>query len=115
MAEKWSPVKADDLIAWARKNETLLLEYFLGAKSSFVLTVFPDGELKLFPLTIDETQAEGLGVEPGPLTAEKAQRFLLADGRSLINRLSRATTAPDALQQLVAAAGVLLIRRIRAD
>ncbi len=51
----------------------MVLAYFFGDENGYVLAISPTGE-KLTPLFADESAAESLGIEAGPLTAALLKR-----------------------------------------
>ena len=66
----------------------LLLEYLFGQDGGYVVAVGPDGA-RLEALRLDADDAKELGVEPGPLTAERLRAVLVgAKGSGVVPRLA---------------------------
>lgn len=57
-------------------SDGLLLVYMLGQEGGYVVAVGPK-EAKVEKLVVDASAAEALGIEPGPLTAERLSGALL--------------------------------------
>ncbi len=83
-------------------GNSLLLEYFVGDENSYVLVIPPRGAgARLEKITLDPDQARTLGVEPGPLAADRLQAILSgAKGRGLMARIADPTEAVPVTAQL---------------
>lgn len=76
------PLALPELQAWLAESQSLLLQYYLGAKQGYLFIVPPSGEAKLVTLEVNADQAAKLGIEAGPLTAERLQGALVNEGRT---------------------------------
>ncbi len=77
------PVPLDELQQWLAENEAVLLEYMLGVDAGYVLVVPAQGRPpRLERLALDDGQAARLGVEQGPLTADRLRKALTDPDKS---------------------------------
>lgn len=81
-------------------DRSLALEYVLGKDAGFVFVIPPPGQpLRLELLEVSATQAEILGVEPGPLTEAQLRAALVTDEKTGVLDLLRSNAS---LEQLTA-------------
>jgi uncharacterized protein (TIGR03067 family) len=106
------PVPLSRLQQWAAAQESLVLEYLLGANGGYVLAVPPHGAPQLETIAIEHPEAEALGVSSGPLTAERlSQVFNNEQGTGLLQQLRQsgaATGEPQVTARLAALWRVLI-------
>lgn len=62
--------------SWVDRHGALLLEYLLGEKDGYVLVVPAGGTPRVELLSVTPQQAQVLGIEAGPLTADRLQQAL---------------------------------------
>ena len=87
----------------------LLLVYMLGEKEVLVL-VAERGSARIAKLSIAEHEARALGVQAGPLTAERLQSVLIgAKDEGVVTRLGRDSTRPKDLTPRLAALWRVLV------
>lgn len=97
------PVSFDHLALWASDQRTLVLEYLLGREGGYVLVVPPGGSPRVNILTLDDAQAKLLGVEPGPLTADRMENVLRReDGTGVLQQLRDPAKANEAADRRAA-------------
>jgi CHAT domain-containing protein/Tfp pilus assembly protein PilF len=83
-------------------EHSLLLVYFLGEKGGYVIAVGPS-DAALAKLAVDETAAKTLGIDAGPLTADRLRRALVdAAGTGVLERLKTPKQVPETAQRLAA-------------
>jgi CHAT domain-containing protein/Flp pilus assembly protein TadD len=102
----------ESLRQWAGQNQALVLEYFVGRLSSFVLVVPSGGQPRLVELLVDDKQASSLSVEPGPLTSACIDKILAGgDGKGVLKRLrdGPASDGREPVQSQLATLWTLLI------
>ena len=83
-------------------DDALVLEYFFGTDAGYLFVIPSEGEPRLEKLTVSDEQAQALGTDPGPLTAERMRQAMIVDGTELPKLLSDSNTAPTALDRLAA-------------
>ena len=98
----FKPAGLAEIQSHLRHDDALALEYFFGAEAGYLFVIPSEGEPRLEELTVTTEQAQTLGVESGPLTAERLQQILSVDGREVPKLLSDPSTAPAALDRLAA-------------
>jgi len=98
----FKPAGLTDIQSHLRHDDALVLQYFFGAEAGYLFAIPSEGEPRLEELTVTAEQVQTLGVEPGPLTAERLQQILSVDGREVPKLLSDPNTAPVALARLAA-------------
>jgi len=92
-------VGLEELKGWAKRQNTLVLEYLLGEEHGHVLVVRPDGQSRAEELTISDKQAEILGVKAGPLTANRMRDALDRDEVSGVIQYLLHYSPPDDLNE----------------
>lgn len=82
-------------------SDTLVLEYLFGADGGYLLSIDRHGA-KLTALSVTSDTAKILGVEPGPLTADRLAKILLRDADQGVDKsgLLAKLAAPGDSQQL---------------
>ena len=98
----FKPAALDAIQSRLRPDDALALEYFFGNEAGYLFVIPSEGEPRLEKLLVGDQQAQALGVEPGPLTAERLQQILSVDGTEVPKLLSDPSTAPAALDRLAA-------------
>jgi CHAT domain-containing protein len=92
---------------WVSSRDALLLQYLLGQDNGYVLIVPSDGNPRLEPLAVDQKQAEVLGIQPGPLTAERLDGVLGTNRQTRLVQLLRASADPGRAEQAAVKSAVL--------
>jgi tetratricopeptide (TPR) repeat protein len=97
------PVALDEVSAWAKEHEALVLEYFVGDETSFVLVIMPTGKPRLESLKVTSERAAKLGIEEGALSARRLQTVLSNDKETgVLQRLSALKSDRSPVEQLAA-------------
>ena len=108
------PVSLAKLQTWVAESDCLLLEYFLGEKAGYLFIVPAEGEAELVTLSVTEEQAEKLGIEAGPLTAECLKpAFSNDDKTGVLDLLHNPTRAEEAAPKLAVLWDLLIPAEIR--
>ena len=114
VASDRKPVSLEKLQAWVAESDGLLLEYFLGEKAGFLFIVPTEGEAELVTLSVSEEQAEKLGIEAGPLTAERIKpAFSNEEKTGVLDLLHNPTRAEEAVPKLAVLWQLLIPTEIR--
>ena len=95
------------------KNGGLLFAYFLGEKNGYLVVLSADSA-NLYSLAISDDDAQTLGCEPGPLTAERLQQALLAEN-GVMPQLASAKPATELEAKLSALWSVLIPEESRQE
>lgn len=107
LERKREPVALEEVVAWAGREQALVLEYFIGEEASCVMVIRADGGVRVEKLEVGEEEAAALRLETGELTRERLQRVLRGGegenkAEGLLERLSRADR-PEKSEQLAGA------------
>jgi len=81
----------------------VMLYYAIGSEHGFVFVISGDGAARALPLEVDQALAEQLGIEAGPLTADRLTKVLTARDIDVVQQLGKpqsATAVAERLQQL---------------
>jgi len=102
VGQDFKPVSLEQLQAWVKEQDALLLQYFLGDKDGYLFITSGDEQAQLVKLEITKQQAEELRVgthdstnsstgelDAGPLTAKRAKAALTLGGQDLPQALSQ--------------------------
>lgn len=95
VGKDFKPAGLADIQSQLVGGDGLLLEYFLGDYSGYVVIVPPaGGEARAEPLAVSKEQAASLGIEPGPLT-DASMRAILSNeaGAGLLQQLREVSKA----------------------
>jgi CHAT domain-containing protein/tetratricopeptide (TPR) repeat protein len=79
---------------WLAERDGLLLEYLLGNEGGYVVVVPPAGPPRLEKLSLGDDAARRLGVEPGPLTAQRLSEALRTEGGTGVLQLLKRSARP---------------------
>ena len=94
------PVTLSALQAYVDQRDALLLRFFCGDLASYVLVIQAERPPRLEPLTLDDSVAAALDVEPGPFLANKMSRALARKNQAGVMQLLRASHQRESLKQL---------------
>ena len=97
---KFEPVPLDQLQAWLAHDKAILLEYALGQQAGYLFVVPAEGQARAVELTVTPEQAQSLGCEPGPLTADRLKSIFTLGGKELLKQLSNPRAAAEASSRL---------------
>ena len=98
----FKPAGLAEIQSHLHHDDAVALQYFFGAEDGYLFVIPTEGEPRIEKLTVGDEQAKALGVEPGPLTAERMQKAMIVDGVELPKLLSDPNTAPHAFDRLAA-------------
>lgn len=88
IAENRDAASLDALRAWSRRRKTLVMEYFFGQHSGFVLVMPADGPSRLVELVLSHKAAASFSVAAGPLTNALLEKILhRGNGAGVLERL----------------------------
>jgi CHAT domain-containing protein/Tfp pilus assembly protein PilF len=116
IGQDFKPIGLDRLHDWVKRQNAILLEYFLGDEASYLFIVPADGPPQLLKLEIATDQAKELATDAGPLTAGRMKDALRIEGQGLLERLMNVKSEVDrALTQRLAALWKVLIPQTQRD
>ncbi len=101
------PVSLQRLKQWVEQDGALLLEYLLGKDNGYLFLLPAGGDPQVVRLGLNEQQAKALGVEPGPLTAQRMRAILARENKTGVLDHLRASDVPEEEQQAAAGLAVL--------
>ncbi len=110
----FKPADLDRLQRWVHDQEGILFQYLLGQEGGYLLVVPADGAARFARLELTSEQAKLLGVEPGPLTAERMRQALLVNSGELNERVADKSAASQLVERLAALWQVLVPEAERA-
>lgn len=102
VGKDFKPASADELQSRLVGPDGLLLEYFLGDEAGYVVVVPPaGGKVRIEMLAVDKMQAGALGIEPGPLTADRMRGILANNaGTGVLQQLRQPDQAEKTIDRL---------------
>jgi tetratricopeptide (TPR) repeat protein/CHAT domain-containing protein len=107
ISDDQKPVSVEKLGHWVNGHQALLLEYLLGDEGGYVF-VLPAGRVaQLVKLELTADQAAALGVEAGPLTAERMRAVLAREDNTGVLDQLRASHDPRRAERAAAELAVL--------
>ena len=100
VAGNFKPATLADLQARMNQRRGLCLQYFFGENTGHCFVARADSAAEFVSLSLNDEQAAAVGLEPGPLTAERLGQVLRVDDEELPRLLSNPETADRATERL---------------
>jgi CHAT domain-containing protein len=94
ISDDQKPVSAEKLQQWVNGHQALVLEYLLGTKAGYVFVLPVGEEPQVLKLELTAEQAVALGVEAGPLTAQRMRAILAREDETGVLDHLRASQDP---------------------
>jgi CHAT domain-containing protein len=90
VGDDFQPIKLSQLQSWVAKQDSLMLQYFVGEENSFLFIFGADEKPRVVRLSLSEEAAKQLGVEAGPLNADRLKAAFTVGGQDLPQRMAAA-------------------------
>jgi tetratricopeptide (TPR) repeat protein len=107
ISDEQKPVSAEKLQQWVNGHQALVLEYLLGTKAGYVFVLPVGEEPQVLKLELTAEQAVALGVEAGPLTAQRMRAILSREDETGVLDHLRASHDPRREQKAAASLAAL--------
>jgi CHAT domain-containing protein/Tfp pilus assembly protein PilF len=108
------PVDVKELQDHVASSESLLLQYYVGVKGSYLFVIGATDTPSLLTLTASAEQAKQLGIEAGPVTADRFKQIMTNnDQTGILELLRQAEKAEQAIPKLAALWQLLIPQEVQ--